>query len=175
MENTKKYSVWLMPKDNEAKQLLFDTISSLSDSYGSSSFLPHMTLFSGQTDDIDKVIGLFKTIPSDILPLEMNIKGVNFTDDYFRTLFLEFETNKQLNDKLSTVLNSFLENGVESSLSAFPHLSLLYAIIDKETKSYIKSKLSFDFTKLKFDKIALVSPSSKGWQDIESWQILENL
>ena len=131
------FAVWyLFDKDDE--DYLFKIINDLAEKYDAPSFIPHITAYG--LLDID-----LKTLDDEILETIQKIKSfsvetntINFSDDFWKTLFVEILPSKHLvkiNNNLTKNLSQF------SKYEFLPHISLLYKNMEKNQKQFLTESL----------------------------------
>src|SRR3989344_5644563 len=139
MSKANGYSLWLMPDDSNYK-LLKNIINSVSNAYNTPSFEPHMTLI-GELAISDRalVIAKTETLVTKLSALHANLKSVNQTDHFFRSLFLTAELENNLNIANTYAREIFMR---QKDLQFFPHLSLAYGRLSEDVKAEISSKIA---------------------------------
>ena len=131
------FAVWyLFDKDDE--DYLFKIINDLAEKYDAPSFIPHITAYGLLNIDL-------KTLDDEILETIQKIKSfsvetntVNFSDDFWKTLFVEILPSKHLvkiNNNLTKNLSQF------SKYEFLPHISLLYKNMEKNQKQFLTESL----------------------------------
>lgn len=144
-------------------------IGDLSKQHRSAKFEPHVTVYSGICEDRESIIRSLLPVFLDFTTIRLEVVGVRASEDFFKTLFLEFKENLALNelkDKITGVLQP------ETDYLLRPHLSLMYKELNFDQKSEIARAINIDKDDLIFDEVKLVSPknSELGWRDITSWE-----
>ncbi len=134
-------------------------------------FEPHVTVFSGLFADPDPVCKVLAGITTGLPPLTLKARGIGFSPEYFKTLFIEFEENeniRHLHERIRTLC------GIPSSHDLAPHLSLLYADLPLAAKETLAQGISLDRDEFRFDELKLATPLNiaEGWRDTKRWQTL---
>lgn len=132
-----KFSLWLRPSQNQIEELTI-IISKLSHHYGTTPFPPHITLLSGIEIDLDSIIDTCTTITNDYKKFYIPLLGLDFTDLFYRNLYIQAKTS-QILLKLYEDFNTHLK--IEAEKTFIPHVSLLYGNISTANKHKIKEKL----------------------------------
>src|SRR5262245_22128473 len=91
------FSVWLMPRHSDYLDLA-RLIAELSEKNGTSKFEPHLTLYSGGGTDRDSLRRDVAEQLAGVEPITLKIDGVRASEEFFKTLFIEFEDSSVLND-----------------------------------------------------------------------------
>ena len=131
MINANKHCIWLTFESRE----LANIINNLSDRFHGPVFQPHCTLV-GKTDiSIIKLKSAITNVMESTNLKEIHIENVNFSDNYWRSFYLELkEKNKltRLHEKLMELLS------LEISDDYIPHISLMYNLISEKIKKDIE-------------------------------------
>ena len=109
------------------------------------------------------------------LPIKLKVSGIGHSSVRFKTLFLEFERNEQLEQ-----LHENLRKSLKSSYIFKPHLSLMY---QEDLSQPIRENLverfehKFKSAELEFRLIAAVSPGKdqKDFNQVDLWEIVYQL
>ncbi len=131
------FAVWyLFDKDDE--DYLFEIINDLAKKYDAPSFIPHITAYGLLNIDLktldDKILETIQKIKS----FSVETNTINFSDDFWKTLFVEILPNKHLvkiNNNLTKNLSQF------SKYEFLPHISLLYKNMEKNQKQFLAESL----------------------------------
>ncbi len=168
-ETNKLFSVWLVPSRKD-EIYLSGVIKKLSAEYNDPIFIPHLTLLGGTKLSFDDLKSAVDEVFENKKPFTIKQTGLNQSEHFFKTVFIEFELN-------NTLKNLFLELSRKTdniALETFkPHISLIYKLITRNEKTRIIKNLEVkdSFT---IDHVFIVAPK-KGDADflnIESWRIL---
>jgi hypothetical protein len=161
------FAVWyLFDKDDE--DYLFEIITNLSKQYDAPSFIPHITAYGLLNIDL-------KTLDDEIIETTQKIKSfsvetntVNFSDNFWKTLFVEILPSKHLvkiNNNLAKNLSQF------SKYEFLPHISLLYKNMEKNQKQFLAESLDM---KKNFKIIGMgiqqFSENIKEWKLVRRYQ-----
>tara|TARA_A100000164_G_scaffold382166_1_gene439638 strand:- start:18539 stop:19009 length:471 start_codon:yes stop_codon:yes gene_type:complete len=151
-----------MPTKADTKYLN-GIISQLSQDYDSDYFSPHITLYSplcGLSKYIEENIG---ELSKNLLPVDVTVKKIGYTNNIWKTLFVDVEISPELTDIQSTLLNYIPNKKIYQFL---PHISLIYKKLSLEQKKKIIKKIVLKkyFT---MDKIAIVETV----KEINDWKI----
>src|SRR5262245_9425029 len=149
---TEKFSIWLSPQATD-KADLAGLITSLSERYGTSNFEPHLTLYSGVCHEREILQRAVTEELKGVAPIALRIAGVHASEEFFKTLFIEFEESPRLSE-LNKKIKSALPQ--DSGYILKPHLSLLYKDLDLARKWEIARTIRIEKTELIFDEIKLV-------------------
>ena len=159
------FAVWyLFDKDDE--DYLFKIINDLAEKYDAPSFIPHITAYGLLNIDL-------KTLDDEILETIQKIKSfsvetntINFSDDFWKTLFVEILPSKHLvkiNNNLTKNLSQF------SKYEFLPHISLLYNNMEKNQKQSLAESLDLK----KFFKIKGLGIQEFS-QNIDKWKLVKS-
>jgi len=135
--NSQSYSIWLMP-DGIDKDQLKTTILSLASDFDAPFFNPHVTLVGGFLGEEKQLLKKMKIISKKIPSFIISFDGIDYLNDFFRSLFLKVKLNNQLiraRDIASNELELIKDNYM-------PHLSLIYGNYNSTQKKHMISKVS---------------------------------
>jgi 2'-5' RNA ligase len=170
---------WLLPAKPE-RDLLCDVVRILRKEFRAPNFEPHLTLFSTKKDEQSRKSQGSRKLsasPKQILrqismrPIRLTIRGVGFSSEFTKTLFLRFESSPALR-KLVTDFGRAAKSRAKTPND--PHLSLLYKKLPRAAKKELAAVMKLPFRSVVFDSIAVVrcvSPS-RTKADVEAWKIL---
>ena len=146
-----KYSLWLRPEGETANKLRA-LIAKLATQYGTSVFEPHITYLGDL--NLSKEEALLKTfqISSQLRPFIAELNELDYTENYFRCVFIKAKKTKFLKE------------------IAMPHLSLIYGNLSIEVKKKIIAELGSLSFKLKINSIYLTNSSR--FTKIKDWKVL---
>lgn len=157
------YAIWLLP-NKEDTQFLKTIINNLSQEFNSSKFLPHITVYGLVDTDLTIVEDAVKNSIDEIEPFIVKKSGIGYSDDIWKTLFINIASNTELhliNSKLGNVLDKYVQ--YEFS----PHISLIYKKMKKTEKTKILKSLRIK-NEFVINKIAIQKFSKK----IHEWKIV---
>jgi putative hydrolase of the HAD superfamily len=163
------FSVWLKPQHSDYVDMA-RLITGLSEKYGTAKFEPHLTLYSGAGSDRYSLKRAVAEQLAGLEPITLKIDCVRASEEFFKTLFIEFEDSSVLND-LNRKIKAALKQ--DSGYTLRPHLSLMYMDLEIDLKWEIARTINIRKSEIVFDEIMLVSPGNKaqGWRDIENWEV----
>jgi hypothetical protein len=121
------YSIWLRPS---APFTYRQIIQNWGESFGTPVFEPHITLFSGIDDISDELFYQLGVLAALNTSFELRPKEVLSRADYFRALYLSFETTPPLKNIYAELQTLFPHVRYPFE----PHLSLLYGEIEAAEK-----------------------------------------
>lgn len=162
------YSVCLIP-DKEGEAFLDSIIISLAQKYSTYPFIPHLTIYGATPASKEKINKAVDVALKNIKPFIVKVNRLNYSDDFKKTLFIEFEMNKSL-QKIHSTLRSKLKSYKDYLLN--PHLSLIYKhnLPDEEKIKIINSlEMKKEFT---FGRCAIISATRSLIEetDVTDWQ-----
>ena len=159
-----KFSLWLKP-EGEIYDILKRIIDSLADAHDAPRFEPHVTIAGTDMDpgDMQTMQNLLSQIASDCEPMTLYLKGTDFRESFFRSLFIHIAPN----DALFALRNKCLGLLNQEHTPFMPHISLMYKEMDQEIKCQILEQVGkrFDLAFIP-DKIHLVRTTGQP----ESWK-----
>jgi hypothetical protein len=160
-------SVWLLPATPLLEKLR-SSIQTLAKDFDAIEFEPHVTIFSGSSDD-DEMCALVQQIASMFPPCELAGPRLHFARQYTKTLFLQF-------DQSAVACGMFdgLKAGSArpSNYVLNPHLSLMYKTMPLARLAEISQTLEFPKGPYLFDRLRVIEteiPLSRPKQ-ISGWR-----
>ncbi len=158
---------WLIPRSH-SKNLWRGKIEELARQYNAPLFEPHVTVFVSGTDQ-ESVREQMENAVRGIQSFSLKVKGFNFTDQFTKSFFIEFESSPTL-----TQISETLKRGspVPSAYELFPHMSLLYHTLSFEEREKWRATFSIPEKEIFFDElVAVLVPSlNQNKNDVESWE-----
>ena len=159
------YAIWFVFEKNDA-EYLSNIINELSSKYDSQPFKPHITAYGLVDIELDKLDKIVANSIQDEKQFVLEKSNVSYSDVFWKTLFVEFQPNEQINrinKKLTDSLESF------SKYEFIPHASLIYKKMDFEEQK--KLARSVDIKKhFKVNGMAI----QQFHKDLEKWKIVRN-
>jgi 2'-5' RNA ligase len=160
---------WLCPAE-PARTRFAKIINDLAARFDAPVFEPHVTLY---------VAGAAGQQPRAVLdgvmqgkqPFRLTVRGVDYSDKFTKTLFVQFEPNTdlaQFSDDLQRA------SARPSDYELNPHLSLIYKEMDIAIKRQLASSIALPFTDVMFDNVkAVLSPAKvESRRDVEAWRVV---
>ena len=125
----------------------------------------HLTISGPFKYDEEKQKETFKIISSKFNQIDLQLKGISKTDEFFRSLFIDVAQNENLNN-----LKDYIDNNLNiHSFEYCPHISLFYGIEDDAIKNEIIMKFKAPKSAI-MDKISIVKVD----EEINSWEVLKS-
>ena len=161
------FSVWLVPEE-EDKNYLDKIIGELSQKYKSPIFIPHLTLFVDVKEDEEDLKAAVDEIFKDVRPFKIKKKNLGQSDNFFKTVFIEFEQN----EIFKKLYNDFCLEIEKRDFSLFkPHLSLLYKNIDEHERLYIIKNLNIK-DEFKIGSVMINRNDPDDYNNVNGWKIV---
>ena len=158
------YSIWAIPSDKH-RQYLSQIIQELSNTFNTCKFQPHCTLWSRIDLPLKKLIPVVKSSSQIIAPFTVKVKGIDHSQLYDKTLFIQLHNHENL---------SLLQERIQNSLGdAFhyqfdPHVSLIYKDgMSENEKLNIADSLSIKSI-FEIENIVI----NKTGNQIEKWKVV---
>ncbi len=115
------YSFWLVPEQS-LKSRLGSIIRRLATNYDAVEFEPHVTIFSGSSDD-DEIRDTAPGVASRFSVVELTPRKLDFSSSYTKTLFIDFYESAVARHMFDAIKHGTAQ---PSAYVLNPHLSLLY-------------------------------------------------
>lgn len=160
MATSDKHSLWLRPFGDIAFSLQ-QRINKLSDTYGSPSFEPHVTLLSGMRYGETELIQLTDTLAGALEPFNIVLTSAGYKNAYYQSLFVHVKKSDELMNAHHTARQLF---GYDAGEEFMPHLSLMYGDFSQEEKERILSIMGREFH-LRFRVHSLLLVKTEGKPD----------
>ena len=125
----------------------------------------HLTISGPFNYDEEKQKEIFEVISSKFNQIDLQLKGINKTNEFFRSLFIDVAKNEDLNNLKNYIDNNFSINSFEYS----PHISLFYGIKDDAIKNEIIRRAKTPKSAI-VDKLSIVKVD----EEIKSWEVLKS-
>ncbi len=107
----------------------------------------------------------FEAISSKFNKIDLQLKGINQTNEFYRSLFINVAENENLSDLKKYIDYSFNINASQY----YPHISLFYGIVDTDVKKAIIKQFKTPTSAI-MDKISI----AKVDEEINSWEVLKS-
>ena len=161
-----KVAFWLIPAT--ADRIFFqDVIDRLAENYAAFAFTPHVTIYWGEFADDESLTEILEQAVREISAFSLQCDCVLYTDQFTKTLFVQFHPSKILSQITESIRN---QSKYPSDYTLNPHLSLMYKHLNADVKQTIASTISLPRTEVFFDEIqVLLTPNTAQTQaDIEN-------
>jgi 2'-5' RNA ligase len=160
---------WLIPAE-PAHRFFQDLINDLARRYDGPVFEPHVTIYA-RADSIDAVERTLSKAARDCEPIALPPLEVSHSDEFIKTLFVEFGLNSKL-QRLNQSIRIAAQNSSDYRLN--PHLSLLYKRISTQDRHLLAHSIDVPFSEVTFDSLKAVrclSPTQSR-ADVEAWRVV---
>ena len=161
---SKGYWIWGQ-FDTNATNLINSLYQEINNKLNGPNFDIHLTISGPFNYDEEKQKETFKVISSEFNEIDLQLKGIGKTDEFFRSLFIDVAKNENLNNLKDCFESKFNIN----SPKYCPHISLFYGTEDDATKKEIIRKLKVPKSAI-MDKISIVKVD----EEIKSWEVLKS-
>ena len=168
-ERSSVIAYWLIPAEL-AHRFFQRLIKDLARRYDAPFFEPHLTIYVGANDAnaaekaLSKAAGEWQTI-------DLKALGINHSDEFIKTLFVQFAMNRKLRQLHQTIRNAAQDL---SDYELNPHLSLLYKNMPATARRQLADSIKVPFSEVIFDSLKAVrctSPTQSG-ADVEAWRVV---
>ena len=158
---------WLIPAE-PAHTFFQGIINDLARRYDASLFEPHVTIHVG-TNRAGLAETALRHAAREGKPIRLKPIGVDQSDEFVKTLFVQFELSAALR-QLNEVIRNAAQDSSQYQLN--PHLSLLYNKMEAAARRKLATSIIVPFSEISFDRIKAVrcvSPT-QGRADVEAWR-----
>lgn len=161
---SKGYWIWGQ-FDTNTTDLINSLYKEINNKLNGPNFDIHLTISGPFKYDEEEQKELFDPIPSKFNQIDLQLKGISKTNEFFRSLFIDVAQNEDLNNLKNYIDNNFSINSFEY----FPHISLFYGIEGDAIKNEIIRRVKTPKTAI-MDKISIVKVD----EEIKSWEVLKS-
>jgi Cyclic phosphodiesterase-like protein len=160
-----QFAVWLTPAPSD-RRWLSKIIQDYAAAYHSPTFEPHVTIYSGICGENEDLSTILLQSVNVLLPLSLEVTGLGYTENFFRTGFITFTPHEVLTE-LSAKIRNHLQSPTDYRLE--PHLSLVYKDLSLDQKRLAMLRVILSVQTITFDTLKVVKPSAQDWFDIPGW------
>jgi 2'-5' RNA ligase len=158
------FAVWFL-FGKEDTRYLEHIIKDLAAQYDSPFFMPHMTVYGLVDSNLETLDNLILESINGVKPFLVEKNSISYSDDFWKTLFIEIKQNLHLNN-----INEKLKNGL-SKLSNYefsPHISVIYKKMTENEQKFVAQNINVknDFL---VSKIVIHEFSN----NVEDWKIVK--
>jgi 2'-5' RNA ligase len=161
---SKGYWIWGQ-FDATTTDLITSLYQKINNKLNGPNFDIHLTISGPFKYDEEKQKETFRVISSKFNQIDLQLKGISKTDEFFRSLFIDVAQNENLNNLKDYIDNKFNIHSFEYC----PHISLFYGIEDDAIKNEIIMKFKAPKSAI-MDKISIVKVD----EEINSWEVLKS-
>ena len=158
------FAVWLL-FGKEDTRYLENIIKDLAAQHNSPFFMPHLTVYGLVDTNLETLDNLILESIKDIKPFLVEKYSISYSDDFWKTLFIEIKQNLHLNS-----INEKLKNGLLkfSDYEFLPHISIVYKKMTQNEQKFIAQNINVknDFL---VSKIVIHEFSN----NVEEWKIIK--
>ncbi len=161
------FSVWFVPGKKD-KEYLDKIIKDLANKYDSPIFIPHLTLFVDVKAGEENLKSTVDEIFANVKPFKIKKKGLNQSENFYKTAFIEFENNDYFKD----LFNALSEKIEQRDFSTFkPHLSLIYKTLPEKERINIINSLDIknEFT---IGNVYINRNDPNDYPNVNGWKII---
>jgi 2'-5' RNA ligase len=135
-----QYSIWIVPPLPERARLS-DLIDHLSTEHSTPPFRPHVTVLGDLTSPEREMLSRTSALAMLLTPFTIRLGSVSYSDDYFRSLYVEIEESDELARAHREAARLF---GIAAEEEYLPHLSLMYGQVPVTAKEDIIRSIEAD-------------------------------
>ena len=158
------FAVWFL-FGKEDTRYLEHIIKDLAAQYNSPFFMPHITVYGLVDSNLETLDNLILESINGVKPFLVEKNSISYSDDFWKTLFIEIKQNLHLNS-----INEKLKNGLSkfSNYEFSPHISVIYKKMTDDEQKFIAQNINVknDFL---VSKIVIHEFSN----NVEDWKIVK--
>ena len=158
------YAIWYIFERNDEEKIKKNIIE-ISERYKTPVFLPHITAYGLIKTDLESIEKSVLESIKNIKPFTVKKKSISVSNNFWKTVFIEFENNSnmiEINKKLEKKFLKFSKYTFE------PHTSLIYKNMNLEEKQNIIENIELE-DNFKIDSIGILKFS----ESISKWKIIK--
>jgi 2'-5' RNA ligase len=161
---------WLIPSA-EDRAFFQGVIDTLAQEYDAPSFTPHVTIYLGNYGADESIEQLLSQAIKGIQPFCLQVDQLLYSDQYTKTLFVQFHPDLTLS-QISETLRNHSNQSSEYELN--PHLSLIYQTLSEQIKVDFKNSIHLPKSEVLFDEVSAIFIPGKVQtrEDVESWEVI---
>jgi 2'-5' RNA ligase len=163
----KAVAYWLRP-ETAAREMFSREIRKLAEQFGAPLFEPHVTIFVAP-ENSRAPLQVLREVGQ--VNIELTIHSIRFSEQFTKTLFVQFETNSALQQLGDAIWKA---SGARERYLIDPHLSLLYAKLPTETKQRLADNVRLPFREVRFISICAMRcarPTTTA-VEVEQWKLI---
>ncbi|MBA3386228.1 MAG: 2'-5' RNA ligase family protein [Chthoniobacterales bacterium] len=166
MPGEETIAFWLLPAAG-ARETLAALIAQLAERCDAPTFEPHVTLAGGELGP-PRANQILQTI-SAREPIELEIERIDFSEQYTKTLFLQFRSVPEI-ESLAAEIRRLC--GGEDEFN--PHSSLLYKEMPAAEKAELARTIKVPFQQVRFDAVKTIQTPHPihAREQVEAWRTL---
>lgn len=168
-ERSSVIAYWLIPAEL-AHSFFQRLIKDLARRHNAPFFEPHVTIYVGANDANAAEKALSKAA-REWQTINLKALGINHSDEFIKTLFVQFAMNRKLRQLHQTIRNAAQDL---SDYELNPHLSLLYKNMSATARRELADSIKVPFSEVIFDSLKAVrciSPTQSG-ADVDAWRVI---
>lgn len=167
---TRNLSFWLVPSEQD-RSFFEHLIDTLAQEHDAPSFVPHVTLYSGETTADDDPLDSIEKSTQGVKGLSLHVDSVLYTEQFTKTLFVQFHPSPLLRSisermkHLSSKPSGYILN---------PHMSLMYKDMSEQGKHQLAATIRLPSAEVSFDEvwaIASLGPTHTP-EDVHRWNVV---
>ena len=167
---TRHLSYWLVPSA-EDRSFLQDLITTLARVHQAPSFIPHVTIYSGESQPDDHPLDIIEQSTQDVESLTLQVDTVLSTDQFTKTLFIQLHPSPRLS-AISERIRTLSSKPSDYILS--PHVSLLYKQMRAPEKHRLATTILLPQTEVAFGDVWAIASwgPTQTPADVQRWEIV---
>jgi len=146
-----EFTLWLTPCE-PLRTSLRSTISQLAARCDAVEFEPHVTVFCGPSTDAE-ARAVARRVARQFSPIELTAVGLDHTEHYTKTLFVQFQESSCLRQIFETAAAHYPRS---SDYVLNPHLSLIYKKLHEEIQTELCETLDVPTDSYRFDRVRMI-------------------
>jgi cyclic phosphodiesterase-like protein len=163
-------SYWLVPAAAE-RAIFQDLITTLAHRYRAPVFVPHVTLYSGESPPDERPLDIMAQATRTVHVVQLQIERILYTDAFTKTLFVQLYPSAvlcQLTDALRRL------SAMPSAYVLNPHISLLYKHMCESEQRHLAATISLALSTVSCDAVWAIASwgLTRTAADVTQWEVV---
>jgi hypothetical protein len=163
-------SYWLVPAAAE-RAVFQDLITTLARRYSAPTFVPHVTLYSGESPPDERPLELMAQVLHAVHVVQLQVDRILYTAEFTKTLFVQLHPSPVLS-QLTDALRHL--SAMPSAYVLNPHLSLLYTPMGESEQRHLAETISLSLSTVLCDAVWAIASSgvTRTAADVTRWEVV---
>jgi hypothetical protein len=163
-------SYWLVPAAAE-RAVFQDLITTLARRYSAPTFVPHVTLYSGESPPDERPLELMAEAIRAVHVIQLQVDRVLYTAEFTKTLFVQLHPSPilcQLADALRRL------SATPSAYVLNPHISLLYKHMGESEQRHLAETIALSLSTVICDEVWAIASwgTTRTAADVTQWEVV---
>jgi Cyclic phosphodiesterase-like protein len=163
-------SYWLVPAAAE-RAVFQDLITTLARRYSAPTFVPHVTLYSGESPPDERPLELMAQALHAVHVVPLQVDRILYTAEFTKTLFVQLHPSPVLGQLTEALCRL---SAMPSAYVLHPHLSLLYTHMEEAEQRHLAETLALSLSTVICDAVWAIASSgvTRTAADVTQWEVV---